>query len=93
MEYKISEAVQRGVEYLEERESDWADKVDLDYLDMIEWPSCVYGQVFGVEHGPDDKDVEVECGFSLPEYLVSDDAQWELLQYLWSNEIAKRQNV
>lgn len=90
--------VRRGADLLDARKPGWADKVDVNTLDMQSCTMCVLGQVFGdyteglVYLGVD--------GFSLygtsDRYLYgySDNSsgdRWAFLTGLWQAEVAKRQ--
>lgn len=42
-----SEAVARGVEWLDAQDADWREKIDVEKLDIANVNWCILGQVFG----------------------------------------------
>lgn len=85
-----------GAKLLDVLKPGWAQRIDLDRLDLADCSACVLGQLFG-DFGvgaerlftmrPDTFNAAKECGFDKDGFAES----WSSLNVSWRNEITKRQ--
>ena len=87
--------ISKGIEWLDQHEPGWADKVDLEKLDMTTCTRCVLGFVYGDYDRLDDpsappSDDRAKLGFTLRESYFSYD--WVRLTEEWRDAISKLRN-
>lgn len=91
---ELAKRVQNGITFLDAACPGWAEKIDLDNLDMRNHNQCVLGQLIGdffkLNLGPrlDTDEFHEVFGFGILK-LMSVDIQE--LERMWRQEIAKRQ--
>lgn len=108
MEQFISEdakiAVKRGIFWLDENHPGWAERIDLDQLEMAECETCVIGQAVGdytetirnqAFNTRESVLWAVEHGFEWPGVAVYNEAanptyDYSDLDTLWTEEVKKR---
>lgn len=100
----IEERAARGAALLDEMCPGWADRVDLDILDMNDCDDCIVGQVFedyreGLEDlGFDlERDDEYDFGFDLDDEAYKPSLTraeaWHALAVAWRAEVRARTEV
>lgn len=101
-EMSIDERVAKGAAWLDERCSDWINRIDLEILDISRPALCVLGQSFGLNPSNwhifmnmHDMGQYDECclGFESRHALSGDEAvEYEYLNEAWIEYIENRRN-
>lgn len=101
---ELEENVRRGVRWLDENIENWEYKINLNEFRIDQSCNCVIGQLHPERNFWDYEDefklssVEIEMlGFDIPDSLFrrTDNCHtqyryWDMLQYLWMQEIRSR---
>lgn len=87
------EAVNNGVKWLDANVTDWADKINIDTFDFMDWDKCIIGQVFEdynhIYRFFSDVGTIIEHGFTYDADGYDCEAE---LQKLWLEILKERQS-
>lgn len=103
---RLTAAVDKGVELLDQQQPGWRDRIDVSSLDMHQGGSCVLGQLFGDYFDGRSKlglnaDDAIDHGFmalivqgedlSWEDRSELHEAQWATLDHLWTEKVNGQQ--
>jgi hypothetical protein len=85
--------VAAGAVFLDGRMPGWAERIDLDSLNLMDDCYCVLGQLGGCYHA-----VVTELGLSIGEeislgFMAGGTGAWDLLDAAWTAEVRKRHDA
>lgn len=92
--------IAEGIKILNRHDLGWAHRINVDELDMSEYPKGIIGQLYG--HNEDGEifckvmkdygENETFCGFTILD-AETDDPQWGLLTREWQRIIRRIQKI